>query len=299
MKLIINQNKEIPEAEIIINCPQIDQRTRNLIDHIRQYSCTLKGSIDDRSMDIPLDTVMYIESVDRKTFFYDRHQVFRSGDSLAALEQRLENALFARISKNCIVNLAYIAATGRTENHKLSIQLKSGERLTVGRAYVKELLTRLSGFKTNGFLDYGRSEPAGREFCSIRNMDRILHFTHTPQRVIAVTYASAELLCALGLETQIAGVVSRPEALEHLQPDNRIRLKDVPAIQGTGAQPPLVQDLEALQPDFIFSTYYYRNYLDRSNCRIEGVPLYISEASVPGNTTIASLYRDIWNLGSV
>lgn len=299
MKLIINQNKEIPETEIIINCPQIDQRMRNLIDHIRQYSSTLRGSVDDSSMDIPLDTVMYIESVDRKTFLYDRHQVFHCRESLSELEQKIDNVLFVRISKNCIVNLTYIAATGRSDNHKLTIQLRNGERLTAGRAYVKELLARLNGFKEIEYYCDKRDDPTEKKVFSIRNIDRILRFSCVPQRIIAVTYASAELLCTLGLEERIVGIVSRPEEAAHLLPDNRIRLKNVPAIQGTGTQLPLIQELKSLQPDFIFSTYYYWNYLNRSGCNIEGVPLYISEASVPGKTVINFLYRDIWNLGKV
>ena len=129
MKLTINQNKALSDLEITINCPAIDRKVRNLIDYIRQYSSSLSGIIDGMTIPVPLDTILYVESVDRKTFFYDKRRVFRARESLTELEALLENNLFERISKNCIVNIAQIASTYALDNHRVGIVLKINERL--------------------------------------------------------------------------------------------------------------------------------------------------------------------------
>ncbi len=147
MKLKINQDKAISEAEIIINCPTIDLRVRNLIDYIRQCSASLPGTVDDMTFRAPLDTILYIESIDRKTFFYDTQRVFRCNASLSALEARLEHYLFTRISKNCIVNITQISSTYRCDNHKLGLLLNNGERLIAGRTYAEEVQNKVKRFR--------------------------------------------------------------------------------------------------------------------------------------------------------
>ena len=85
MKLIMNQNQAIKDLEITISCPAIDRRVKNLIDYIRQYSTSISGVIDGMNVSVPLDTILYIESIDRKTIFYDKRRVFEGKETLSSL----------------------------------------------------------------------------------------------------------------------------------------------------------------------------------------------------------------------
>lgn len=109
MKVKINQDKTMSEIEIIVNCPAVDARVRNLLDALRQCAVSLTGMAEDMTVCVPLHTILYIESINRKTFFYDESRVFRCRDSLTALEALLEQYRFIRISKSCIVNIAQVA----------------------------------------------------------------------------------------------------------------------------------------------------------------------------------------------
>ncbi len=129
LKLTINQNAHIQETEITINCAAIDSRIRNLANYLRQYSASLEGKIDDSTYYVPLDSILYIDSVDRRTFFYDRHRIFSSRYTLSELEEKLENTQFIRISKCCMVNLAYVQRTCPYENHRLEVVMSNGEHL--------------------------------------------------------------------------------------------------------------------------------------------------------------------------
>ena len=128
MKIRINQDKTMSEIEVIVNCPTVDARVRNLLDALRQCAVSLTGMAEDMTVCVPLHTILYIESINRKTFFYDENRVFRCKDSLTALESLLEQYRFLRISKSCIVNIAQVASTYRCDNHRLGLLLRNGER---------------------------------------------------------------------------------------------------------------------------------------------------------------------------
>ena len=163
MKIRINQDKTMSEIEVIVNCPTVDARVRNLLDALRQCAVSLMGMAEDMTVCVPLHTILYIESINRKTFFYDENRVFRCKDSLTALESLLEQYRFLRISKSCIVNIAQVASTYRCDNHRLGLLLRNGERLVAGRVYAAKVRERIQvfGLSLSGMgqmLEYPRKE---------------------------------------------------------------------------------------------------------------------------------------------
>ena len=163
MKIRINQDKTMSEIEVIVNCPTVDARVRNLLDALRQCAVSLTGMAEDMTVCVPLHTILYIESINRKTFFYDENRVFRCKDSLIALESLLEQYRFLRISKSCIVNIAQVASTSRCDNHRLGLLLRNGERLVAGRVYAAKVRERIQQFGlslsgTGQMLEYPRKE---------------------------------------------------------------------------------------------------------------------------------------------
>lgn len=301
MKLLINQNPAIADLEIQINCSVIDDRVRSLMEYISQYSNSLLGTVDDMMMQIPLDTIFYIESVDRKTFFYDKQRVFRCGDSLVMLEPRLNNSFFTRISKNCMVNVSKIASIYSCPNHKMGIILKNGEHLIVGRTYVEKLRFMMKRFHMEKASLASSTQVYSPEdiYCSLINNNRILRFSKPPQRIIAITYYSAELLCALGIEEKIIGIAATRNEIEYLLPEYKERLRNIPLIQQYHYQAPIGADIAGLKADFIYANFYYQKYLERMENDIPEMPLYISEGSIPGKSSMESVYKDIFNLGKL
>ena len=163
MKVKINQDKTMSEIEVIVNCPTVDARVRNLLDALRQCAVSLTGMAEDMTVCVPLHTILYIESINRKTFFYDESRVFRCKDSLTALESLLEQYRFLRISKSCIVNIAQVASTYRCDNHRLGLLLRNGERLVAGRVYAAKVRESIQQFGmslsgTGQMLEYPRQE---------------------------------------------------------------------------------------------------------------------------------------------
>ena len=57
MKLIVNQDLQIPETEITIRCACMDSRLERLINQIRQYAFSLTGYQEDKEYQLPLDQI--------------------------------------------------------------------------------------------------------------------------------------------------------------------------------------------------------------------------------------------------
>lgn len=145
MKLTIQQDASIPETELILRCPVLDTRLESLVAHIRQYSLVLVGYQEQREFHLPLESIYYVDSTDGKTFLYQKAQVYQCRETLAALEGKLCQTTFVRISKNCIVNTAFLQHVEPHFNHRLKAVLKNGEQLIITRNYIDALRRKLRG----------------------------------------------------------------------------------------------------------------------------------------------------------
>lgn len=305
MKITINQNPAIKEAEVIINCQEINARIRNLADSIRQYSMTLAGEIAGIIYYVPLETVIYIESVNKHTFFYDRSRVFRSRDTLSKLEDCLGNIWFVRISKCCIVNLAKIRGVHSYGNHRLELIMANGDRLLTGRVYQKKIMQSLDIFRKEQlplpYLNTGETpvEPLYAAQRCVYNEGSVLSFPETPRRAAALSYGTAELLCALGLGDRLAAVAPAEDILEHTLPEFRETISKIPLLKGKGDGIPNISALETLGIDLVVCSWYYPQVLKpeaRASCKL---PMYITESTIPAQAGMEQLYRDILNLGRI
>ena len=145
MKLNIQEDQSMGETEITIRCPYLNDRLKRLVEQIRQYGSCLTGYQENRQFQIPLESIYYLESTDGKTFLYQKKEVYICRESLTALEPQLARSGFVRISKNCILNLAFLEYVEPLFNHRLKAILKNGEALIISRNYIASLKEQLKG----------------------------------------------------------------------------------------------------------------------------------------------------------
>jgi DNA-binding LytR/AlgR family response regulator len=143
LKLTVNQSLSISENEIIINCSLVDKRIQHLIDYIRQYTFTLEGFINNEIFQVPLESILYIDTIDAKTFLYSMKKVYESRESLVSFVQKLVYTPFIRISKNCIVNTTCLRSVRPLPNHRMEATLINGEKLVISRTYIESLKEKL------------------------------------------------------------------------------------------------------------------------------------------------------------
>lgn len=135
--VITDECADYEKVEIIIKCPKVDDRIAHLIEQIKQYEISFTGKKNGSIYSLMANKLYYIESVDNKSFLYDQNEVYESDVKLYEFEKLVEGTSFIRISKNLIVNIAYIESVRALFNGKFEATLTNREKVIVNRHYVK------------------------------------------------------------------------------------------------------------------------------------------------------------------
>lgn len=137
MKLIIEESDDYQENEILIKCQnRNDEEIQRIIQNIQSLQTSLICKKEKAYLRIYLENILYIESIDEKTFLYTIDDVYEASQKLYELEQNLQSQGFLRISKSCILNLEYLQHVRALFNGKYEATLTNNEKLTINRSYV-------------------------------------------------------------------------------------------------------------------------------------------------------------------
>ena len=143
MKVTIDKSELYLDPEIIVKCREIDEVLQDIISYIGIADKNMIGDLDGELFFIPLNSILYFESVDKIVYIYTDKQVYRSSAKLYLLEEQLVDTYFARISKTTILNLKKLNSVRKVRNAKLEGTLINNEKTLISRQYVAEIKKRL------------------------------------------------------------------------------------------------------------------------------------------------------------
>lgn len=143
MKLTIDKNELYLDPEIIVKCKEIDDVLQDIISYIGIADKKMIGEVDGELFFIPLNNILYFESVDKTVYIYTDKQVYRSSAKLYVLEEQLADTYFSRVSKTTILNLKKLNSVRSAKNAKLEGLLINKEKILISRQYVAEIKKRL------------------------------------------------------------------------------------------------------------------------------------------------------------
>lgn len=143
MKISISEDMRVTETEIAITCNHLTPEIEKIISMLRIMDMKLTGSKDGETCLIDAAKVLYMESVDKKTFIYTEGAVYESQLKLYELEAQLTRSGFFRASKSCIIHLKQIKSLKADLNRRIRVTMSNGEQLMVSRGYAEELKERL------------------------------------------------------------------------------------------------------------------------------------------------------------
>lgn len=138
MKVVI-ECKEDNELEIVIRCNKIDDEVRKIIALFEEKQVII-GKLDNRSYQIKVDDIYYLEANEDRMFIYCKDKVYETSLRLYELEDTLDSRMFVRISKSILLNLNKLASVRAMLNGRYEAYLINDEQLIITRHYV-------SGFK--------------------------------------------------------------------------------------------------------------------------------------------------------
>lgn len=143
MKISINVEEDIKDIEVVISCSRLTPEIEKVLATLRMMERQLLVKKREETYILDVSKVIYLESVDRKTFVYTREDVYESGFKLYELEQQLDECGFFRASKSCVAALRYIKSLRTDVNRKIKVTMENGEQIMVSRQYAEELRKKL------------------------------------------------------------------------------------------------------------------------------------------------------------
>lgn len=124
---------------VIIEYPKWSEAVDVLEQKIAGMDLTFIGKTEDRSVNISISDIYYIENVERKLFLYTRNEVYRFDGSMSNIEERIAKTDLVRISRTCIMNTAYLREIRQIRNSHLEAVMDNDEKLIVSRKYLPEI----------------------------------------------------------------------------------------------------------------------------------------------------------------
>lgn len=134
MKVLI-ECEEDNELEVVIRCNKIDAEVRRIISLLEDKHFII-GKLDNRSYQIKIDDIYYLEANEDRAFIYCKDKVYETTLRLYELEDQLDARMFVRISKSIVLNLNKLDNVRALLNGRYEAVLINSERLIITRHYV-------------------------------------------------------------------------------------------------------------------------------------------------------------------
>lgn len=138
MKVKITKDIESGTA-VEIHCREVTSETERLERYISRFDERLQATSEGNTYNVQIDEILYIESVDKKTFLYTTGHVLQTEKRLYELEELLDEKTFFRASKSVIVNLNKITKLKPEVTRNILATLTNGEVIVISRRNVKAL----------------------------------------------------------------------------------------------------------------------------------------------------------------
>ena len=133
------------EEEVIIHYIEMTPEIERIIRLLHGEQRKLIGWDEKTSVILEPQDILYIESVDGRTFAYMEKQVLKLEDTLNQLEQILNDINFFRCSKSMIINIDKVRTLRSMPSNRIDATMQNGEHIVISRTYASDFRKRLKG----------------------------------------------------------------------------------------------------------------------------------------------------------
>lgn len=144
MKYTIKQITE-GEDEIIVRYRHLTPEIERILNLLNKSQTKLTGWNGRTQTLLEPDEILYIESVDGKTYAYTVNEVLRLDYILNQLERLLDDINFFRCSKSMIVNIDKVTKLNSLPSNRIDATMCNGEHILISRTYASDFRKRLKG----------------------------------------------------------------------------------------------------------------------------------------------------------
>lgn len=133
------------EDELILKYKQMNEDVEEILAFMERHEKKLMGKVDGETVFFSPQDILYIEKVDEKTFAYTKKQVIQIEQSLATIEEILDDRQYFRCSKSMIININRIDKLKSLPSNRIDATMQSGEHIIISRTYASDFRKKLKG----------------------------------------------------------------------------------------------------------------------------------------------------------
>ena len=143
MKIRIEEDAQAEELEVTIRCRQTNEQVLGMLELLRMADRKITGYREQQTWILDVEKILYIDTVEKRTFFYLADEVYETPLRLYELEERLAGFDFFRASKSSIINFNQIQSLKPEFGGTMQVTMSNGERLNVSRQYARAIKEKL------------------------------------------------------------------------------------------------------------------------------------------------------------
>lgn len=143
MKIEIMEEISCEETQIKIVCSHMDSSILKILAMLQAFDRKITGIKGGETYLLEARDILYIDTADKKTFFYTKDEVYETPFRLYELEERLETAEFIRVSKSALVNFAKVRSLRPDMGGRMRLTIENGEVVIASRQYVPVIKGKL------------------------------------------------------------------------------------------------------------------------------------------------------------
>ncbi|MBS6396784.1 MAG: LytTR family transcriptional regulator [Clostridiales bacterium] len=143
MKIKIEEDIKAEDLEITIRCRQTSDTVIRILEMLRMTDRKLTGHRENQTYILDVSQILYIDTVEKRTFLYTEEGVYETPLKLYELAERLESCDFFRASKSSIINFNQIQSLKPEFGGTMQVTMTNGERLNVSRQYARAIKEKL------------------------------------------------------------------------------------------------------------------------------------------------------------
>lgn len=133
------------EDEVIVRYQTMTPEIQRICSFLDYGQKKIIGNAEGRQVILERNQILYVESVDGRTFAYTEEEVLRLEQTLSQLELLLQEINFFRCSKSMIMNIDKVKALKSLSSNRIDATMCNGEHILISRTYASDFRKRLKG----------------------------------------------------------------------------------------------------------------------------------------------------------
>ncbi|MCI6508631.1 MAG: LytTR family DNA-binding domain-containing protein [Bacilli bacterium] len=143
MKIRVDENSELSEIEVVINCPSNNDQVNKIIQILSTNYYNIIGKKDGDNYVLNLDDIFYFEAVDNHVFAYCEKDIYEVTYKIQELTDMLNQTYFIQTSRTIVLNIKKIKKVTTLVNGRILAVLNNNEKMIITRVYAQKFKAKL------------------------------------------------------------------------------------------------------------------------------------------------------------